>query len=153
MSIPLDKLYHYIESVAQEIYDDIIIYRFYPHGSKNIMNLTSLREYSTSYMTKCKPIYCCDQEPLDYNSYVGASTRSESDRTVFKKYNVSIPDNIKQYIAIYDNAILLHSEKRSSNLQTYENNFFISVYYWSHAIIALDWFRYAAYEKINKSIK
>ena len=41
MSIPLDQLYHYIENVAQEIYSDrIIIYRFYPHGSKNINNLT-----------------------------------------------------------------------------------------------------------------
>jgi hypothetical protein len=43
MSIPLDRLYHYIENVAQEIYNDrIIIYRFYPHGSKNINDLNNL---------------------------------------------------------------------------------------------------------------
>jgi hypothetical protein len=45
MSIPLDRLYHYILNVAQEIYNDrIIIYRFYPHGSKNINDLNNLHE-------------------------------------------------------------------------------------------------------------
>jgi hypothetical protein len=33
MSIPLDRLYHYIENIAKEIRgDDVLIYRFYPHG-------------------------------------------------------------------------------------------------------------------------
>ena len=40
MNVPLDRLYHYINNIAQEIYGDrVIIYRFFPHGSKNINNL------------------------------------------------------------------------------------------------------------------
>lgn len=36
MSVPLDRLYHYIENTAGEIYnDDVVIYRFYTHGFKN----------------------------------------------------------------------------------------------------------------------
>jgi hypothetical protein len=38
---------------------------------------------------------------------------------------------------------LCHSEKNSSNLNKYLDNGFIGVYYWSHALIARDWFRYA----------
>ena len=46
MNIPLDRLYHYIANIAQEIYSDrIVIYRFWPHGSKNINDLNNL--YST----------------------------------------------------------------------------------------------------------
>ena len=45
MNIPLDRLYHYIRDVAQEIYSDrIVIYRFFPFDSKNINDLTHLNE-------------------------------------------------------------------------------------------------------------
>ena len=45
MNIPLDRLYHYIRDIAKEIYGDrIIIYRFWPHGSKNINDLNNLNE-------------------------------------------------------------------------------------------------------------
>jgi hypothetical protein len=47
MSIPLDNLYHYIQSVAEQIRSDrVIIYRFYPHGSKNINDLTNLKDFN-----------------------------------------------------------------------------------------------------------
>ena len=46
MSIPLDRLYHYIENIAEEIYSNpIIIYRFYPHGSKKHEDLTSTKNF------------------------------------------------------------------------------------------------------------
>ena len=46
MSIPLDRLYHYIESIAKDIRgDDVIIYRFYPHGSKKIEDLRMNQKY------------------------------------------------------------------------------------------------------------
>jgi hypothetical protein len=34
MSIPLDRLYHCIEDVANNIFGNVVIYRFYPHGLK-----------------------------------------------------------------------------------------------------------------------
>jgi hypothetical protein len=54
---------------------------------------------------------------------------------------------------IYDKCVLLHSEKRSTNLELYCNNQYISSYYWSHAFIALDWFRYAKHVKLKKNQK
>ena len=43
----------------------------------------------------------------------------------------------------FEYTILCHSEKNSSQVELYEKNGFIGVYYWSHALIARDWFRYA----------
>ena len=43
MSIPLDRLYHYIHDVAEQVRGDyVLIYRFWPHGSKNIEDLSVL---------------------------------------------------------------------------------------------------------------
>ena len=44
---------------------------------------------------------------------------------------------------IYDQTLLCHSEKNSKELELFEANGFVGVYWWSHAIIALDWYRYA----------
>jgi hypothetical protein len=42
MSIPLERLYHYIEDVAEEIFNDrVLIYRFSPDGSKKISRFKS----------------------------------------------------------------------------------------------------------------
>ena len=70
MNIPLDRLYHYIDNIAKEIYGNrVIIYRFWPHGSKNITDLNSLYE-STWYSYATSPaIWCNDQEPLDHKFY------------------------------------------------------------------------------------
>ena len=70
MSIPLDRLYHYIESIAQEIRGDrVIIYRFYPHGSKNVKNLEQLYPYKFVEDMISPHIYCNDQEPLNFQLY------------------------------------------------------------------------------------
>ena len=45
---------------------------------------------------------------------------------------------------------MLHSEQRSINLETYKKNNWITIYYWCHALLARDWFRYAEYVTINK---
>jgi hypothetical protein len=53
---------------------------------------------------------------------------------------------------VHDKVIILHSEKRSDQLQIYESNDYVGIYYWSHALIAADWFRYAPHDprlKVN----
>ena len=48
----------------------------------------------------------------------------------------------------------MHSEKRSHNLEKYQaDDELIPVYYWSHAVIAQDWFRYAKHETFQKNAK
>ena len=169
MSIPLDRLYHYIESVAQEVYGDTVIYRFYPHGSKKIEDISVTDNaicFDKSVLQKAKSqiqMICYDQEPLNFQMYENLGV------DVFKvlNYNRELQDNLQNNIVkyfnnnlrsvlpvrpfnIYDKCVLLHSEKRSSNLELYQNSQYVPAYYWSHALIALDWFRYAEHVKQKK---
>ena len=48
--------------------------------------------------------------------------------------------------SIYDQAILIHSEKNSADLEKYKQNGFICVHYWAHAVIARDWYRFAKHD-------
>ena len=142
MSIPLDRLYHFIESVAQDIFQDrVIIYHFYPHGSKNFLDITPL--YTNAYINSAiyPHLYCNDQEPLDYDYYETVDKHVTRFRPV---------GNLQRSRSIYDQVIILHSEKRGINVEKYSRAPFIPVHYWSHAIIALDWFRYAKHIKISK---
>jgi hypothetical protein len=158
MSIPLDRLYHYIHDVAKRVHGDrILIYRFSPHGSKNIEDLKPIHaehmqaEHLQSNVF-CPQIYCYDQEPLDYDRYQ-AGTYNEAARehqriyqkelTVFHGYNLRV-----LVWNIYDKCILLHSEQQSPEVEKYRASQFIPVYYWAHAVIALDWFRYAQHVEI-----
>ena len=162
MSIPLDRLYHYIRDIAEGVRDDyILIYRFYPHGSKNINDLQLLSEHVGPYqqpMSYSYPqIFCNDQEPLNYDFYQGIKSQRRFQNIGFLKevYQQGIlPDLATQNLRIwslniYDKCLLLHSEQQSINVQKYKDSHFIPVYYWAHAYIALDWFRYAKHITIQ----
>jgi hypothetical protein len=154
MSIPLDRLYHYIEDVATEVYDDVIIYRFWPHGSKKIDDLNSL--YSVDWMKSVisLQIHCNDQEPLHWELYNTPSTDNSQWCAILRK-NLFTPmkNNFRKYPNLYDKGIILHSEQRSSQCELYQKNNFVLAYYWSHAILAQDWFRFAQYVDQKKSVK
>lgn len=47
-----------------------------------------------------------------------------------------------------DLSILLHSEQRSLHVDRYQQQGYVPVYYWSHGMIALDWFRYAEHDPV-----
>jgi hypothetical protein len=153
MSVPLDRLYHYIQDVAEQVHGDrILIYRFSPHGSKNIEDLTPMQEQYDLSNIFWPQIYCNDQEPLDYDFYqAGTHTelardfqnRYQEELTVFPGYNLRV-----RVFNIYDKCILLHSEQQSPEVDKYQASQFIPVYYWAHAVIALDWFRYAQHVEI-----
>jgi hypothetical protein len=62
MSIPLDRLYQYIESIAQEVREDnIVIYRFFPHGSKKVEDLQLLHKIKYWEFMELPHIICNDQ--------------------------------------------------------------------------------------------
>jgi hypothetical protein len=48
--------------------------------------------------------------------------------------------------SVYDKTLLVHSEQNSHNLAQYENADFVGVYWWAHAAIAADWYRYAPHD-------
>ena len=117
MSIPLDRLYHYIEDLAEQIYGSpIIIYRFYPHGSKKLEDLMPLRNYSWQENNLFPAIYCNDQEPLDYNFYENYNMVVSSNKWLDLIDSLSVGrhrKNMKLIPTIYDQSLLLHSEQRS----------------------------------------
>ena len=153
MSIPLDRLYHYIESVAQEIYKgNIVIYRFYPHGSKNIENLSMLNAVTSEIETFNPELICHDQEPLNYDFYkncLGAKLDPSAILALGKDIAYYRANLRRRVNNIFDKCLLLHSEKNSSEVKKYSQDQFIPIYYWSHALIARDWYRYS--QHINPS--
>ena len=156
MSIPLDRLYPYIESIAQEICEgNVVIYRFYPHGSKKVEDLGYLRYQNWKTEAVIPHIYCNDQEPLNYDLYDHCYNASPVYTKNLTHYGI-IPPNLNfrrgYFIGIYDQCLLLHSEKRSNQTDQYRSAEFIPVYYWSHAVIARDWFRYAEHIRPKKTV-
>jgi hypothetical protein len=156
MSIPLDRLYHYIQDVAEQVHNNpILIYRFSPHGSKNIedLDLLSMPTLLDSDCVLLPQIFCNDQEPLDYDFY---QKSNHTKAHVYHKnsYNQELELPNKYNLRtdpwnIYDKCLLLHSEKCSQDVYMYKNSHFIPVYYWAHAVIALDWFRYVKHIDIK----
>ena len=164
MNIPLDRLYHYIESLAEKVYGDhVIIYRFWPHGSKNIQDLTPLHKYNQHLDPWCfiplhPIIWCHDQEPLNHEFYKtnifqpDDSELSLAWMTTLHSIGESPPaiKNLNHRRTIFEKSLLLHSESRSQDVEKYLNDGeMIPVYYWSHALIARDWFRYAQHENFE----
>ena len=156
MYVPLDRLYHFIENIACEIYGDaVIIYRFWPSGSKNIEDLTWLPTYSHSWADlQINPaVWCHDQEPLAFEFYrKNPPIRKNKFVDLLKSLNLFLapPNNLNYNKNVFQKNILLHSEKRSQNVEKYSTVDLLPVYYWSHAIIARDWFRYSTHENFKK---
>jgi len=159
MSIPIDRLYHYIEQTVEQIHGErVIIYRFWPHGSKKIENLVPLYNYNSALdlwidKTKKLTIYCNDQEPLNYALYTGpGSLKVPAWASIEQRLGLLQDNNIEISRGFYDRSLLLHSELRSTNLEKYQQQF-ITIYYWSHAVIALDWFRFAQHIDQTKQVQ
>jgi hypothetical protein len=157
MSIPLNRLYHFVDQTACEIFGEpVLIYRFWPNGSKNINDLLPLYDYGWA-TCRCGPaLWCNDQEPLDYDYYSKHLFVSPIEtKLIMRSLNInSIITNLNYSRTIFRKGLLLHSEKRSNNVEKYiADNNLIPVYYWCHAVIAKDWFRYAEYENFKKNVR
>lgn len=154
MNVPLDRLYNFLHDVCDR--DDIIIYRFFPHGSRKITDLLPI--YGCIEKSKNRHVLCHDQEPLNFDAYQEYNVAK--DFLQWKNITLSCPEQQKKFTEFYStlnlrmavphpyyekNLILLvHSEKNSDNLARYEKELgMVGVYWWSHALIARDWFRYA----------
>lgn len=133
------------------------LYRFDPHGSRKIQDLTPLRDLTEVEKHTVPEIYCYDQEPLNYNFYkVGPVINPPAELLqMLERKGIIFPRlNFRgQVVTIWNRAVLLHSEKRSCNVDLYQATQFIPVYYWCHALIALDWFRYAQHVTQKKSVE
>lgn len=165
MYIPLDNLYDWIAGAA----DDIIIYRFYPHGSKKIQDFRVIDQRYRDWgfwhqWGHAIPVLCHDQEPLDFDAYDFSQQQWQNVRDLFQTtwpdrhlYRVMHDSEyFWQEVAhknlagtacdtLVDRVILLHSEKNSPQVTRY-SDLCCPVYWWSHAIIARDWYRFAEHD-------
>ena len=159
MSIPLDNLYHWVESLLPV---PAILYVFRPHGSKKISDCTWFSDYNKETAYRFPGIIAHDQEPLDWDSYNVPDQYLDFKLNKFdtvEKNNFEISRleyysklNLKCLVFsisshLYDRVILIHSEKNSKDLEQYQKNNFLCVHYWSHAVIARDWYRFAKHDK------
>ena len=120
-----------------------LIYRFFPHGSKNIDQLWPMRPLALAD-TVVKPVVIChDQEPLNFDLYSKENIQTfiESKQLEYLNLGSACWANFHQQM------ILLHSELNSPEVTQYQNTGrFVPCYYWSHALIARDWYRFAQYD-------
>jgi len=160
MNIPLDNLYHWIQGLAQH---PVILYVFHPHGSKDIFDLDIFDNRFPTFSRSFIPsIICHDQEPLTFSNFNIAYdpnkliplfehwnwTKDDIDETLFLHSDVlQYPDPKINYFKLLpgycDWRIVLHSELNSQDVKKCSQDGFQMVYYWSHAIISRDWYRFA----------
>jgi hypothetical protein len=148
MTIPLDNLYHYIEGLFNE---PVCVYLFYPHGSRNISNLVGLHSINNKENVVRPLVVCHDQEPLNFDFYKNHSSEDVDrahnllkhtiSKEILKDSNLSLATY--PWTNMYNKIILVHSEKNSKDLTLYESREYVGVHYWSHAVIAKDWYRFA----------
>ena len=155
MSVPLDRLYHYLDDCVNH---DLLIYRWMPHGSRKLEDLAPINEYSKVDFLNYPMLLCHDQEPLSYGFYSKNQIKVVAKNVLLNAEITPMPDVVVEYHANqylrgvlacsnqFDQTMLLHSELNSLQVQKHAQNGFVPVYYWAHAVIAHDWFRYAEHD-------
>lgn len=148
MTVPFSNLYHWVEGH----YPDMgITYTFSPAGNRNLQNLEYFRVYDDTDRELYPEVICHDQEPLNFELYKDLDFELLQQLPGLDDQPVEIIQHLNLKAAllkcsIYDQVVLIHSEKNSQDLEKYSRSGFVGVHYWAHAIIARDWFRFACHD-------
>lgn len=173
MSIPTHNLYDFVHQATERRF---WLYYFYPWGSKGLdclyeyqidprqlngpcgipvenrfdfekYNLNVAEETFNLYRWTQPDMICHDQEPLNFSLYNKESNIVKNFNSLeykFDNLNLKIP----YCTSIYKKSILLHSELNSTELKKYiDTDLFTGAFWWSHAVIARDWYRYAEHDQ------
>lgn len=177
MSIPTHNLYDFVHQVTEKKF--ITMY-FYPWGQKNLSNLISHDRgvehndffpkvsklmapnvnFSPNLVRQLQPVLVChDQEPLNFDLYQDHSDMVQNviEHNNYHEFEIFSNLNLRHIFphSRQKHWILLHSEINSPELEKYENTGrFRGAYWWSHAAIARDWYRYAQHDPLlnNRSL-
>lgn len=139
----------------------MIIYYFYPHGSKKLSDClpypSLIGGQERKQFIDRFSVICYDQEPLNFDFYQNYHfdnyiTQCGFDNSI--KQLVSVDWTTKNldivpafnHISLYDNTILVHSEQNSQDVAHYQNHGYETVHYWCHGVLARDWYRFAQYD-------
>lgn len=122
----------------------MVIYRWSPHGSRKLEHCLPLRDYG--HQLHLDPIVVChDQEPLDFSDVTGRL----QDWAQLKDIQPGPTDWHMLYRFgwnVHSSYLLVHSEQNSGEVSKFAQCHAVPVYYWCHALIARDWFRYAQHD-------
>ena len=164
MNIPLDNLYHWVQGLVPHA---VILYVFRPHGSKDIFDLDQFEDNpAITHGVQIAPtVICHDQEPLNFETHKFDNDLGRLNQLLltmkwpqndidieieFYKNLSSFPvfkPNWLKYVAYCsDWVMLLHSEKNSNDVEQFAQSGFVPVYYWSHAVISRNWYRFAEHD-------
>ena len=156
MSIPTNNLYNF---VAQALENKYLVKHFHPWGHKAFSNIINhIDDASPDIHYKDIPVLLChDQEPLDFDLYNDENLIKELDnfypvlRKIIQEHLDKGRTNLNlrwvQPSMHQDYWTLLHSELNSPEVEKYENTgLFKGAYWWAHAPIAIDWYRFARYD-------
>lgn len=152
MSVPLDRLYYFLKT---SVNDDVVIYHWYPHGSKKLQDLVHLGPVDLIRAWNLPQVIFHDQEPFDPDFWSECELQKaigevwhdtwgypyEPDLFAWmthRKLNALISPNI------YDKSILVHSNHGA----VYADHTYEYCYYWCHALLARDWFRFAQHDRL-----
>ena len=176
MSVPTHNLYDFVHRVTKKQFllrhfypyssrylkDCInILYNNWTQGPNNIdikhrfdQMLKDESGMTDSSLIALQPVlFCHDQEPLFFDYYSDEIPHMQE----FCKYvrvNQFASKELKNLnlrwvhpLSLQKTWILLHSELNSSELERYESTgSFIGAYWWSHAMLSLDWYRFAEHD-------
>lgn len=161
MTIPADRLQDWIADI---IGNDCAVYAMPQSGERDIKNLGLLRPMHSDWQHEIhRPrVLLHDHEPLDYRRYRAGYMREHlADWYQIHRYDqADVCDHqavldllansnlafINQHDSRYDRMILVHSESQSPHVTLYQRLGMIPVYWWSHAMLSRDWFRYAQHD-------
>jgi hypothetical protein len=158
MSVPLDRLYHYLDHSVDR---DIIIYRWHPPGSKKLQDLQPLRVYDIADRQRSLIMVCHDQEPLDWGLFNRSDVWHQAHNEFQRYWRTQIPESawpwgtdqvLQSWVwpdvwdNLQDQLILLHSESGSDQEQQARALGWITASIWSNGLISQDWFRYAQHD-------
>jgi hypothetical protein len=114
-----------------------------------------LSQCNADHITQLQPVlFCHDQEPLNFDLYLDQNPDMQQYRTELKNSLLFVGKTLSNLNLKWQNVdncqvtwTLLHSELNSPELARYESTgLFKGAYWWSHAVIARDWYRYAEYD-------
>lgn len=177
MTVPVHNLYDFVHQVTKNKFLLLYFYPWGQKGIENLIpyikssidQLNGVTGISLNDRTFWPPtnemwynhfiglqpvLLCHDQEPLNFDLYKKNSAFVKKYSKIYnKKRGIDLPANVENLrlslpISIQKTWTLLHSEINSPELTKYESTGrFQGAYWWSHAIIARDWYRFAQHDQ------
>jgi hypothetical protein len=176
MSVPTHNLYDFIHQATKKQFllryfypysskdlQNLTCHITYPGLTLGSNSIKTEDRYDSKFLSGCELDYnsfvklqpvllCHDQEPLHFDLFSDDAAHMK-DFFVNSGYDQYIPNinnlNLRwcDPWSVQKTWILLHSELNSTELVRYEAaGRFKGAYWWSHAMLALDWYRYAEHD-------